>query len=82
MDPVFTQRAHREFFLDGISHLRVARCDVAPIQHDAGKKCKGRSETYMSFRGQRGQRDKTNDVDTRNRDYWFFRSYFNCIKAD
>lgn len=78
MDPVFSQRAHREFFLDGIGHLRVARCAVAPIQHDSGRGCEGRTKTYMSFRG-RPKRLRTDDVDTQNRDYWFFRSYFNCV---
>ena len=80
MDPHFTQRAHREYFLDGLSHLRIARCAVAPTLHDSGKGCKGgRSKAYMAFRGKPGRQRTDDDVDTQNRDYWFFRSYFNCI---
>merc|ERR1712242_242104 len=43
MDPHFAERAHREWFLDGIGGLRIAKCTVAPILHDSGRGCKGRS---------------------------------------
>ena len=40
MDPHFAERAHREWFLDGIGGLRIAKCSVAPILHDSGRGCK------------------------------------------
>ena len=41
MDPHFAERAHREWFLDGVGRLRIAKCLVAPILHDSGRGCKG-----------------------------------------
>ena len=80
MDPQFRQRAHIEWFLDGIGFMRVAKCQLAPIKH-APDECNGRNDEYMVFRGQNAKQiDQTDAVMMTNRRLWHYRNFFNCLK--
>ena len=80
MDPQFRQRAHIEWFLDGIGFMRIAKCQLSPIKH-APEECDGRNENYMIFRGQNSKViDQTSDVMMTNRRLWHYRNFFNCLK--
>ena len=80
MDPQFRQRAHIEWFLDGVGFMRVAKCQLSPIKH-APEECDGRNDNYMVFRGKPSHdMDQTDDVMMTNRRLWHYRNFFNCLK--
>ena len=77
MDPKFRRKAHKEWFLDGLGFLRVARCDVANVKH-APEECDGRNKAYQKYRGKLGK--TYDDSDILNDKLWHYRSYIDCIK--
>ena len=81
MDPQFKRKAHREWFLDGLGYLRIAKCFISPIKH-AFAECDGRSKAYMKFRGKIGKKDESEETQMSNRRLWHYRSAFNCMHND
>ena len=55
MDPNFSQRGHREFFIDSIGKLRIAFCDIAKVYHAQDECIKSQTRSYSERRHTHGQ---------------------------
>jgi len=76
-DPLFTQIAHREYFLDATGQLRIAVCPSNWVKHDNGVGCNGRQEDYQNVRKPPGNelivlKNKINEL-------WYQRNYLKCF---
>ena len=76
MDPNFSQRGHREFFIDSIGKLRIAFCDIVKVYHAKDECIKRQTRSYSERRHPHGQNlEKLKQSIAEN---WFFRNFFTC----
>ncbi|CAG5089286.1 Oidioi.mRNA.OKI2018_I69.PAR.g12158.t2.cds [Oikopleura dioica] len=76
MDPNFSQRGHREFFLDSIGKLRIAFCDFVTVYHGQEECIKSQPNIYAERRHPHGS--NLARLEQSIAENWFFRNYFSC----
>jgi len=80
-DPVFGQRGHREYFLDGVGKLRAAWCSPPETKHDHA--CvKGKDDFVDEYKAKRaggGSDKEKKEFNVQIHAYWWYRSYAQCM---
>jgi hypothetical protein len=80
-DPIFAQRGHREYFLDGLGKLRAAWCGPPQTKHDHA--CvKGKDkfvDEYKEKRAGGGSVQEKKHFNVQIHAYWWYRSYAQCM---